>query len=136
MNVFNKMLKFYGVSVLGWIIDFSIYNALIFLSDINISSINIISSLIGVTFIFIFSTSRIFDRGNKLDIKTKYIIYIIYQVILILSVSKVLLIFKVYLLSFDISFFVTYANSLSKILITPITAILNFIVMKSIVEKM
>lgn len=136
MTLFNKMLKFYGVSVLGWIIDFSIYNLCIFLFDINISSINIISSLIGVTFIFIFSTSKIFENGNMLDIRTKYIIYIIYQIVLILSVSKVLLIFKGYLLSSNNYIFVTYANALAKISITPITASLNFIVMKSIIEKM
>lgn len=136
MTLFNKMLKFYGVSVIGWIIDFSIYNLCIFLFDINISTINIISSLIGVTFIFIFSTSKIFENGDKLDIRTKYIIYIIYQIILILSVSRILLIFKGYFLSSDNYIFVTYANALAKISITPITASLNFIVMRSIVEKM
>ena len=136
MTLFNKMLKFYGVSVLGWIIDFSIYNLFIFLFDINVSTINIMSSLIGVTFIFIFSTSKIFDNGNKLDVKTKYFIYIAYQIILILSVSKVLLIFKSYLLASDNILFVNYANVLAKILITPITASLNFIVMRSIIEKM
>lgn len=136
MKLFNKMISFFGVSVLGWIIDFSIFNLLIFLFDIKVSTINIFSSLIGVSFIFIFSTKKIFDSGNKLSIRVKYIIYISYQIILILSVSKILLIFKSYLLYSDIYIFVTYANSLAKIFITPITASLNFIVMSSIAEKM
>lgn len=135
MSLFNKMIKFYGVSVLGWIIDFSIYSLLIFLFDVDISTINIFSSLIGVTFIFIFSTSKIFEKGDKLDIKTKYVIYIVYQIILILSVSRILVIFKSYLLSSDIEIFVKYANALAKVSITPITSSLNFIVMKSLIEK-
>ena len=129
------MLKFFGVSVLGWIIDFSIYNLLIYLFDINIGVINVISSLIGVTFIFIFSTRKIFETSGKFDIKIKYVIYILYQIILILFVSRLLPIFRDYLLSFDISTFNQYASAIAKVMVTPITASLNFIVMKFIIEK-
>ena len=130
------MLKFFGVSVLGWIIDFSIYNLLIFLFDINIVLINIISSLIGVTFIFIFSTRKIFINNGKIDIRFKYIIYIFYQVVLILFVSRLLPILKDFLLSFDNSVITNYSNAIAKVMVTPITASVNFIVMKSVIEKL
>lgn len=136
MKTVNQMLKFFGVSVLGWIIDFSIYNLLIFLLDMNISIINVISSLIGVTFIFLFSTRKIFEKSGKCNIKTKYLVYVIYQIVLILSVSYLLPIFKDYLLSFDISFISNYSNMISKVMVTPVTASLNFIVIKFIIEKL
>ncbi len=136
MKMFNQMLKFFGVSVLGWIIDFSIYNLLIFLFDINIVLINIISSLIGVTFIFIFSTRKIFINNGKIDIRFKYIIYIFYQVVLILFVSRLLPILKDFLLSFDNSVITNYSNAIAKVMVTPITASVNFIVMKSVIEKL
>lgn len=136
MKMFNQMLKFFGVSVLGWIIDFSIYNLLIFLFDINIVLINIISSLIGVTFIFIFSTRKIFINNGKIDIGFKYIIYIFYQVVLILFVSRLLPILKDFLLSFDNSVITNYSNAIAKVMVTPITASVNFIVMKSVIEKL
>ena len=135
MKLFNKMLKLFGVSVAGWIIDFSIYNLLLFLFDIDVAVINIISSLIGVTFIFIFSTRRIFESSNGLSIKLKYIVYIVYQIVLILSVSEILPIFKNYLLSSDNLIFVNYANAIAKILVTPITASINFVFMKWLMEK-
>ena len=136
MKTVRQMLKFFGISVLGWLIDFSIYNLIIFLFDINISVINVISSLIGVTFIFIFSTRKIFESSGKRSIKTKYVIYIIYQIILILSVSRLLPVFREYLLSFDILFVTNYSNAIAKVMITPITASINFIVMKFVIEKL
>ncbi len=136
MKTVKQMLKFFGVSVLGWLIDFSIYNLIIFLFDMNISVINVISSLIGVTFIFIFSTRKIFESSGKYSIRTKYVIYIVYQIILILSVSRLLPVFREYLLSFDISFIMNYSNAIAKVMITPITASINFIVMKFVIEKL
>ena len=136
MKTVRQMLKFFGVSVLGWLIDFSIYNLIIFLFDMNISVINVISSLIGVTFIFIFSTRKIFESSGKHSIRTKYVIYIVYQIILILSVSRLLPVFREYLLSFDISFIMNYSNAIAKVMITPITASINFIVMKFVIEKL
>ena len=136
MKTVNQMLKFFGVSVLGWIIDFSIYNLFIFLFNVNISVINVISSLIGVTFIFIFSTRKIFESSGKHSIKTKYVIYVLYQVILILSVSRLLPIFRDYLISFDISAINQYVNAIAKVMVTPITASLNFVVMKFVIEKL
>ena len=136
MKTVKQMLKFFGVSVLGWIIDFSIYNLLIYLFDINIGVINVISSLIGVTFIFIFSTRKIFLNNGKIDIRFKYVIYIVYQIVLILSVSRLLPILKDYLLSFDISIIKNYSNAIAKVMVTPITASINFIVMKYVIEKL
>lgn len=136
MKTVKQILKFFGVSVLGWLIDFSIYNLIIFLFDMNISVINVISSLIGVTFIFIFSTRKIFESSGKHSIRTKYVIYIVYQIILILSVSRLLPVFREYLLSFDISFIMNYSNAIAKVMITPITASINFIVMKFVIEKL
>ena len=135
-KVIKQFFGFIGISGIGWIIDFIIYNILSSLFNVDISIANMISSLIGVTFVFIFSTRKIFENGGKLSLRTKCIIYLIYQVILILCVSKLIIVVKELLVNIDIDLVVKYAKVLAKILITPITMTINFVVMKYLVEKM
>ncbi len=133
-KIIKQFFGFVGISGIGWIIDFLIYNILIYF-NINIVIANFISSLFGVTFVFIFSTRKIFKNTGKFSIKTKCIIYLIYQIILILCVSKIMPSVKYLLVSFDINLITKYASMLAKILITPITMIINFIFMKYLIEK-
>ena len=135
-KVIKQFFGFIGISGIGWIIDFIIYNILSSPFNVDISIANMISSLIGVTFVFIFSTRKIFENGGKLSLRTKCIIYLIYQVILILCVSKLIIVVKELLVNIDIDLVVKYAKVLAKILITPITMTINFVVMKYLVEKM
>lgn len=130
--------KFMGVSLIAWLIDFTIYNVLAHLCKFNIDISNMISSLIGVTIVFVFSNRKIFlsDDENKISLKAKYAIYVAYQIILILSVSKLLLVMKDLLISTDINLIIKYANVLVKIAVAPFTFLLNYNVMKILIEKL
>ena len=131
--LFKQIVKFIGISGIGWIIDFITYTILSYtIGDLFIS--NIISSFIGVTFVFSLASYKIFKDNGKMSLKFKYVIYLIYQCLLVYSVSMVLIyvndIIKLILQTYGFM-----SNVLSKILITPITMICNFIVMKLLVEK-
>ena len=135
-NLIKQGIGFIGISGIGFIIDFIIYNVLSSLLPINVNICNMISSFIGVSFVFIVSTRKIFINNSKIDIKLKYIIYIVYQLILISLVSYIMLILKNYLLSIDVDLITKYVNIIVKIIITPFTMIINFIVMKKLIEKL
>lgn len=128
-------LKFIGYSGIGWLIDTTIYLILTNIFKLNIDISNMFSSLVGVTFVFIMSTRKIFINSNKMNIKLKYLIYIIYQILLILLVSKLMLILKDYLLTLNINIITKYISIIVKIVITPFTMLINFIVMKLLIEK-
>ena len=135
-NLIKQGIGFIGISGIGFIIDFIIYNVLSSLLPINVNICNMISSFIGVSFVFIVSTRKIFINNSKIDIKLKYIIYIVYQLILISLVSYIMLILKNYLLGIDVDLITKYVNIIAKIIITPFTMIINFIVMKKLIEKL
>lgn len=130
-----KGLKFIGFSGIGWLIDTTIYMILTSIFKLNIDISNIFSSLVGVTFVFIMSTRKIFVSNSKINIKIKYLIYVIYQVILILTASKIMLLLKDIITPLNIALINKYINIAVKIIITPFTMIINFIVMKLLIEK-
>lgn len=136
MKKIIEILNFFGVSGVGWLIDTTIYLILSNIININIDISNMISSLVGVTFVFIVSTRKTFQNNTKTNINIKYIIYIIYQIILIILVSHILVILKGYLLLLNINIISKYINIIVKILITPFTMIINYIVMKILLEKL
>ena len=130
-----KGLKFIGFSGIGWLIDTTIYMILTSIFKLNIDISNIFSSLVGVTFVFIMSTRKIFVSNSKINIKIKYLIYVIYQVILIITVSKLMLLLKSVITPLNIELINKYINIIVKIIITPFTMVINFIVMKLLIEK-
>ena len=67
----KKMLKFVFISGLGFIIDFIIYTILVHLFNLNVDISNMISSLVGVTFVFFTSTKKVFEN-NTTNIPLKY----------------------------------------------------------------
>lgn len=129
------ILKFVGVSGIGWLIDVLIYLTLSSIIKLNVDISNMISSLVGVSFVFLVSTRKIFVNNSKINLKLKYIIYIVYQLILIYLASLAILSLKNYLTSLDIKLVIKYVNIISKIIITPFTMLINFIVMKLLIEK-
>lgn len=131
MKLLKQILKFIGASGIGWIIDFIIYNILLTFLKVNIA--NMISSLCGVTFVFIMSTRKIFTNNN--NIKIKYLIYITYQIVLILTASYIMLLIKEYLLNYNINLIKNYINIIVKLIITPFTMTINFVVTKYLIEK-
>ena len=135
-NVLKQAVKFVGLSGIGWIRDFLTYTILGFISS-NVVVNNIISSWIGVTFVFIFATRKVFQNQSQISLKWKYLIYLGYQVLLILLISKLLGQVNEFILVHNtIRIIGRFSTIISKILVTPITMVLNFIVMKSVIERL
>ena len=131
----TQIAKFVGISGIGWILDFCTYTSLSFCSN-NIVINNIISSWLGVTFVFIFATRKVFKNNSRISLKKKYAIYLAYQLILIYLISKLLGYINSYIISnVMIEEILRLSTVISKVIITPITMIMNFIVMKSIIER-
>ena len=135
-NLLKQAVKFVGLSGIGWILDFLTYTILGLISS-NVVVNNIISSWIGVTFVFIFATRKVFQNQSQISLKWKYLIYLGYQVLLILLISKLLGQVNEFILVHNtISIIGRFSTIISKILVTPITMVLNFIVMKSVIERL
>ena len=131
-----QAVKFVGLSGMGWILDFCIYTALGHISG-NLVWNNIISSWCGITFVFISASGRVFKDDGKIPLKWKYLIYLLYQVILIFFISNMLNgINTVIVNHVNIGLVLKFSNVISKIAVTPITMILNFFVMKGVIEKL
>lgn len=134
-KLFLQAVKFIGLSGIGWILDFMTFTVLGFFSE-NVTLNNFISSWVGVTFVFIFATRKVFQNNSKIPLKMKYLIYLAYQCLLIYLISKLLGYVNAWIVkSIAIEFVIKLAPTISKIFVTPITMILNFIVMKTIIEK-
>ena len=97
-KIIKQAIGFIGISGLGWIIDIIIYTLLTSILKINVNIANAFSSFIGVSFVFIISTRKLFINNSRINIKIKYIIYIVYQIILISSASYIMLVLKNYFL--------------------------------------
>ena len=135
-NLLKQAVKFVGLSGIGWILDFLTYTILGLISS-NVVVNNIISSWIGVTFVFIFATRKVFQNQSQISLKWKYLIYLGYQVLLILLISKLLGQVNEFILVHNtIRIIRRFSTIISKILVTPITMVLNFIVMKSVIERL
>ena len=127
--------KFFGISGIGWLIDFTVYNIL-GLFGIAPGICNIFSTLCGVTFVYFVSTRKTFNVNLKrLSLGQKYFIYIAYQIIMILLSSKAIAVLDTKLLASSIELFSQHSRVLAKIFVTPFTMICNFIFMKVLSEK-
>lgn len=135
-HLLKQAVSFIGLSGIGWILDFCTYTVLGFFSR-NLVLNNTISSWVGVTFVFIFATRKVFENNSRISLKWKYLIYILYQIILIFFVSKVLDGINMLIIhNIAIGLILQFSAIISKILVTPITMILNFFVMKGVIEKL
>ena len=131
-----QAVKFIGISGIGWLLDFSVYTVLAFLSQ-NLFLNNIISSLTGVTFTFIFSTRLVFKNNCRIPLQAKYLLYLLYQVMLIFVISRLLQFIDAKLVQiFELEIITKSSFVIAKILVTPVTMILNFLVMKFLMEKL
>lgn len=131
----TQFIKFLFVSGTGWIIDFGLYSLLTGIFRFQILYSNILSSMPAITFVFIFSTKKIFKENKYgFSIKQKYIIYFIYQIVLVLLVSLLGQFLYIIIIKNKINF--SLLKIIIKVIITPITMILNFFVMKYLTEKL
>ena len=134
-NLLLQAVKFIGLSGIGWILDFGVYAVLVSVSS-KLMLNNIISSWAGVTFVFVFATRNVFKNKSRIPLKWKYVIYILYQMILILVISKALnAVDMIIMNNTNNEMILKLSPAISKILITPVTMILNFGVMKGVMEK-
>lgn len=137
-KILKQFINFLFLSGIGWLIDFTLYLLFSNIFNLKIIHSNILSSIPAVTFVFFVSTRKIFSKNNsRISLKEKYLIYFLYQLILIVLIS--LLAQYLYLLSLkNISMNVELKllKIIIKILITPITMLINFIVMKFLIEKL
>lgn len=137
-KILKQFINFLFLSGIGWLIDFTLYLLFSNIFNLKIIHSNILSSIPAVTFVFFISTRKIFSKNNsRISLKEKYLIYFLYQLILIVLIS--LLAQYLYLLSLkNISMNVELKllKIIIKILITPITMLINFIVMKFLIEKL
>lgn len=131
-----QAVGFVGLSGIGWLLDFGTFTVLGLISA-NVLLNNIFSSWVGVTFVFLTATRKVFQNNSHMALKWKYLIYLGYQLILIFVISWLLWRVNVWLLdTFRQGLLVKYSTLVSKILVTPITMTLNFFVMKGVIEKL
>lgn len=130
-----QALKFVGVSGLGWCMDFTLYTTLAWLG-VPLFVANVLGSTVGVSFVFFSSTRFIFKNQGPIPLYAKYIFYLIYQVALILFMSKLLVAMHGLLGVYAPAFVpVSLLPLLAKMLVTPVSMVINFIVLKGLIEK-
>lgn len=135
--MFQQITRFLGISGLGWILDFTVFTILgIILEDLFYASV--LSALAGASFVFILSPKIIFKNKNNISLKIKYVIYIFYQILLILFISYLIVevehLLQLYLINY-LPIIENLCYILSKILVTPVAMISNFLVLKIVIEK-
>lgn len=138
IKIFKQFLSFLLVSGVGWLIDFTIYFLLTHFAKLNVALANVISSIPAITYVFLISTRKIFKSStSKISLKYKYLIYFGYQLILVSCVSLFGEFLHDKLINIiTISFLLNNLKMVIKILITPITMTINFIVMKNLIERL
>lgn len=130
-----QFFKFLLISGTGWLIDTTIYTILTVVLKYNVIFSNILSSIPAITFVFFVSTRKIFlTHIGKFSLKQKYLIYVLYQIILITTVSIIGQI--LYNISENLLSNKELLKIIIKLTITPITMITNFFVMKFLAEKL
>lgn len=134
-----QIVKFLLVSGTGWLIDFSIYLLLTLKFNFAVGYSNFISGLPALTFVFLISTRKIFKNNIEgLSLRRKYVIYFLYQMILIVIVSSFGQFLYAIINGSSLYHFIIIKENLKiiiKLIITPITMILNFCAMKILAEK-
>lgn len=134
-KILLQAVKFYGISGIGWLIDFGVFavlNAVGVPSGIG----NMISSLCGVTFVFFLSTRKTFKvNQSRLGLKQKYLIYVLVEILVILAASKGVSVLTGLYEGIPVGIIEKYAAIFAKICVTPFTMLFNFIFMKILTEK-
>ena len=133
-KLIRQFIAFFGISGIGWCIDVGIY--MLLNQWMEAVYANLISATVGVSFVFWVSTRKTFYKNlNRISIRGKYCIYLIYQCCAITVASFVIGMIKNMLLYYGGEILINYSNILAKIMVTPFTMILNFLFMKLLIEK-
>ncbi len=140
-KLLRKFFAFAMISGVGWLIDFGIFYGSTAFLGLPVIPANFISSFFAVSFVFLVSTRKLLAlRQDGLRVQTKYLIYLVYQLLLLSIVSLAAQLLYRWL--GDLSLVQSYpllrdnTKLLAKILITPITMVCNFIVMRFLTERL
>lgn len=123
---FLKGFKFIFISGIGWLIDFSLFSFFINYWKGPISALNMCSSIIAATFVYFTSTYKIF-KVNDSSINKKYYLYVAYQLISISIFSFFIEWLSMFLFHSQYKFVLLGPELVTKILITPLNLVTNFI---------
>ena len=132
----KQFIRFILISGTGWLIDVGIYLIFALVFNLEVFFSNLAGSILAITFVFYVSTRKIFDSNKKeIPLMIKYMIYFVYQLILIILVSLTMQEFYSIVGNyFQIN--VNYLKIIIKIFVTPFTMMLNFFVLKFLSEKL
>ena len=134
-GLLRQALRFIGLSGIGWLLDFAVYT-LLSIKASNLAAVNMISSLVGASFVFVFSTRFVFRNNHRIPLIWKYCVYIAYQALLILLISLLLAQINTLITTHvSVGIIVRASAILSKIIVAPITMTLNFFIMRFVIEK-
>jgi putative flippase GtrA len=130
------LFRFVIISGVGWALDMTTFAALSQYFKMTVVRANFISSMVGVTYVWIFAIGKIFNRGNYIN--SIYLpVYWGYQLLSIIFYSA--------FLSFVLSVVVQFAagkgigitsNLIAKIIITIPNLLTNFIFMSILTKFM
>jgi len=136
-SLWQKFLQFGGLSGLGWLGDFCILLSLVSLLGLPPGQANVISSFIAATMVFTVSREKIFSKAEGRGV-LRIFTYLGYTAIAI-AISSAAVHYLVPELSglakhFQLTIAFTTVTAAAKILVTPPTLIINFLMSRLLIE--
>lgn len=126
------------VSGCGWCLDFGVYFLVAAQLGVPVAAANLMSSFVGVTFVFAFATRHIFaNRQGRWPLRRKYVFYLAYEACLVSAVS--LLAQGIFAWCTSSPYAAWFSDAqwklAAKCLVTPVTLTCNFFVMRWLTER-
>lgn len=133
-----KFFMFALISGIGVTIDFLCVGTALAFFDLSPFYANSIGSTLGIIFVFFTSVYKVFINNGRL-VLVKFFVYLVYSAGLIYCVSSfidALYLYEPFLNSLS-SLMLDFIHPaiIAKIIITPVTLIVNFIVARFLIEK-
>ena len=129
--------KFGGLSGLGWLADFCILLLLVSRANIPADRANLVSAGIAASSVFLISREKIFVKA-KGWLLLRLVAYLGYTIIVIMIASQIIKLLvpdiRVLAASFNLTLTYALATAVAKIVVTPPTLILNFLVSRLLSE--
>jgi putative flippase GtrA len=132
----KQFFTFGCFSAIGWVLDFIAFSLLVRLFEFNGLAANVISSIVGVTFVWFSSLKVVFGRASKGHTRA-LVTYWGYQFFSILGYSQIL-----YLLASELhdaiapEWVQSNADVIAKLVVTPFNLATNFLFMKILTRYM
>jgi len=138
MNRLKRFFGFIGISGLGWCLDFAIYTVLTAVCGLSVVYANYISTIPAITLVFFLSTRHTFRvNPGGLPLWAKYVLYILYQLVLVSAVSWLGQVLYELLAPLPmLRLLLPYLKPGIKLGITPITMLANYLVLGRLVETL